>query len=281
MIKKIFLVLAVILVFVAVGPSGYSQQELTISLKEKQIKDFSLSGLSLVFYVNITNASSFPYYLYSYEYRLLVNQKEYFHLAIPLGKSLIIEAKKDTLLSIPLKVTYKRLFKAVEGIEKENKAQCMLSGTMTFWDGKTTTVQLPFAFSGDFQIFQKPEIEFRSFHVNDMTIGGADLTFQMSFKNNNTFELLVDRISYTFYLEGQQIEKGLIKGDKNIESRGEKVFSLQFLMSFFEVGKEMYQVLQQSSASLSIAGEIEVRTAWGRLTIPFNKREDVTISRTS
>ncbi len=60
MIKKIFLVLAVIWVFVAVGPSVYSQQELTISLKEKQIKDFSLSGLSLVFYVNITNASSFP-----------------------------------------------------------------------------------------------------------------------------------------------------------------------------------------------------------------------------
>ncbi len=281
MIKKIFLVLAVIWVFVAAGPSGFSQQELTISLKEKQIKDFSLTGLSLVFYVNITNASSFPYYLYSYDYRLLVNQKEYFHLAIPLGKSLIIEAKKDTLLSIPLKITYTRLFKTVEGLEKENKAQCMLSGTMTFWDGKTTTKQLPFAFSGNFQIFQKPEIEFRSFHVNDMTIGGADLTFQMSFKNNNTFELLVDRISYTFYLEGQQIEKDLIKGDKNIEGRGEKVFSLQFLLSFFDVGKEMYQVLKQSSASLSIAGEIEVRTAWGRLMIPFNKREDVTISRTS
>jgi LEA14-like dessication related protein len=114
-----------------------------------------------------------------------------------------------------------------------------------------------------------------------MTIGGADLTFQMSFKNNNTYEFLVDRISYTFYLEGQQIEKGLIKGDNNIEGSGEKDFSLQFLLSFFEVGKEMYQVLQQSSASLSIAGEIEVRTAWGRLTIPFNKREDVTISRIS
>jgi len=90
MVKKIFLLLAVILAFVAVGPSGYSQQELTISLKEKQIKDFSLSGLSLVFYVNITNASSFPYYLYSYDYRLLVDQKEYFHLSVPLGKSLII-----------------------------------------------------------------------------------------------------------------------------------------------------------------------------------------------
>ena len=279
--KKFFLLLAFIYLFVAAYPSGNSQQELTISLKEKQIKDFSLSGLSLVFYVSITNSSSFPYYLYSYEYRLFVDQEEYFHLAVPLGKSLMIEAKKDTLLSIPLKITYERLFETVKGIEKANKAQCMLSGTMTFWDGKTKTEKLPFAFSGDFQIFQKPEIEFRSFRVNDMTIGGADLTFEMSFKNINNHELLVDSISYTFFLEGQRIEKARIKGDKNIESRGEKVFSLQFLLSFFEVGRDMFQVLRQPSASCSIAGVMEVRTAWGRLTIPFNKREEVTISRTS
>lgn len=279
--KKLLIFFALIWILTAVAPLGYSQEELTISLKEKKIKDFSLSGLSFVFYVNISNSSSVPYFLYSYDYRLLVNQKEYFNLATSLGKSLLVEAKRDTLLSIPLKITYARLFEAVEGIERENRAQCLLSGTMTFWDGMMKTVRLPFAFSGDFPIFQEPEVEFRLLQIKDMTIGGADLRFDVGFKNNNTYELLVDRISYTFYLEGFQIENGLIEGDKNIKSRGEKIFSFQLLIDFFEVGRDAHHVLRQPSAFCTVKGEIEARTAWGKLTIPFNKREEITISRTS
>jgi len=255
------------------------REDLSISLEEKKIKDLSDSGLLLVFYVNISNSSSSPYYLSSYDYRFVVNQKEYFRLSKSLEEYIRIEARGKTLLSFPLKITYGHLFRIVEGIENENKAQCYLTGAMNFSDGRKEKGRLPFAFSGEFPIFKKPEIEFLTLQVKEMTIGGADISFKMSFKNSNAFELLVDRIRYGFHLAGKSVGEGIISGDKNIESGEIKVFSIPFLLSFFEVGKEVYTQLLQPSAPCRFFGDIEVRTAWGYIKIPFDKSDKVTISR--
>jgi LEA14-like dessication related protein len=255
------------------------REDLSVSLEEKKIKDLKVSGLLLIFYVNISNSSSLPCYLSSYNYRFVVNQKEYFHLSNSLEEYIRIEARGKTLLSFPLKITYEHLFRVVEGIEKKDKAQCYLTGSMTFSDGQQEKGRLPFAFSGEFPIFKKPEVEFLTLQVKQMTIGGAEISFKMSFKNRNAFELLVDRISYAFHLAGKYVGEGNISGNKNIESGEIRVFSVPFLLSFFEVGKEISLQLRQPSALCRFFGDIEVRTAWGRIKIPFDKSDQVKISR--
>jgi len=255
------------------------KEDLNLSLEEKKIKDLSVSGLFLIFYVNISNSSSSSYYLTSYDYRLVVNQKEYFRLSTSLEEHISIKARGNTHLSFPLKITYSNLFRAVEGIEKEDKAQCYLTGAMTFSDGRNEKGRLPFAFSGEFPIFKKPEIKFLTLQVKEMAIGGADISFKMSFKNSNSFELLADRISYKFHLGETPVGEGIISGDKNIVSGEIRVFSIPFLLSFFEVGKEVYTLLSQPSAPCRFFGEMEVRTAWGYVKIPFDKSEMVAISR--
>jgi LEA14-like dessication related protein len=256
-------------------------EDLSLSLKEKKIEDLSASGLLLIFYVNISNSSASPYYLSGYDYRFVVDQREYFRLATPLEEYIRLEAKENTLLSIPLKITYEHLFRVLEGIEKKNKAQCYLTGAVTFLDGRKKRGRLPFAFSGQFPIFRKPEIEFLTLQVKEMTIGGADLRFKMSFKNSNAFELLVDRIRYGFHLGGKSVGQGIINGDKNIENGEIRVFSIPFLLDFFEVGKEIHTLLRQPSALCRFFGEIEVKTAWGDIKIPFDKSAKVAISRNS
>jgi len=266
-------------VFASSGLPVSLREDLRISLEEKKIKDLNVSGVFLIFYVNISNSSSSPYYLSSYDYRFVVNQKEYFRLSNSLEEYIRIEARGKTLLSFPLKITYAHLFRVVEGIEQEDKAQCYLTGAMTFSDGQKEKGRLPFAFSGEFPIFKKPEIEFLTLQVKEMTIGGADVSFKMSFKNSNAFELLVDRIRYSFQLVGKSVGEGIISGDKNIQSGEIRVFSMPFLLSFFEIGKEVYTQLRQTSAPCRFFGEIEVRTAWGYVKIPFDKSDKVTISR--
>lgn len=262
-----------------VFPGSSLKEDLRISLEEKRIKDFSFSGLTLVFYVNISNSSSKTYHLTSYTYRLVVNQQEYFRLSKSLEEHINIKANGNTLLSFPLKITYSNLFRAVDGIENEDKAQCYLSGALTFSDGRSEIGRLPFAFSGEFPILKTPEIKFLALHVKEMSVGGADISLKMSFKNNNTFELLVDRIRYRFQLGGKAVGEGIISGDKNIESGEIRVFSLPFLLSFFELGKETYNLLQEPAAPCRFLGEIEVRTAWGKVTIPFDKSGAAVVSR--
>lgn len=278
--RYICLLIGFFWIFVSSVLPSSLKDDLKISLEERQIQDLSLDSLSLVFYVRINNDSSSDYYLSGYEYRFVVNQVEYIHLATPLVNRIKIDAAGRTILSFPLRITYSHLFRAVEGIEEEERALCYLTGMMTFSDDRRERGKLPFAFSAEFPIFKRPEIELLSLRVNDLTIGGADLNFEVRFRNHNGFELLVDRISYDIVLGEKPIGEGQVSGDKNIESRAERSFSFPLLLNFFEVGKELHQILQQPSALCRFFGELKVRTIWGPLTIPFDREERVSISRT-
>lgn len=277
--KIVSLILAFLWVFIGLASPSSLEKDLKISLEEKQIQDLSLEGLSLVFYVKITNSSQTAYSLSGYGYRFVVNQRDYVHIETPLENKIIIDALSDTLLAFPLKITYAHLFQAVAGIEEEDKAVGYLAGIMKFSDGRKEKGKLPFAFSGEFPLFKKPEVELLNLQVNDLTIGGADLSFEVRFKNRNRFELLVDSITYNLQLGDKPIGEGRISGDKNINSQGEKLFSLPLLLNFFEVGKDVYNILQQASALCRFSGQLKVRTIWGRLDIPFEKKERITIAR--
>lgn len=279
--KRISLWLALLMTFVSLAFPKSLEKDLSISLKAKRIRDFTVSGLSLVFYVNISNSSSSSYYLSKYDYRFVVNQQEYLRLQTSLSEQIEIGAKGNTLISLPVKITYAHLFEVVKEAEKFNKAQCYLTGGMTFSDGRREKGRLPVAFSGEFPIFKPPEADIVSLEVHAMTIGGADLTFEVSFKNSNVFELLVDRISYRLSLGEKPIGGGEISGDKNIESLDAKVFSLPLLIEFYDVGKDVYNILHQPSALCRVKGEMVIRTIWGRLEIPFDKSKKIAVSRTS
>ena len=277
--KKSFLLFVLVLVIANFSSPGSIDRDLKLEVKEKGIKDFSLDGLTVVFYVNIANSSSRAYYLSGYEYRFMVNQKDYLQLRTGLEEGLLIKPKDETLVAFPVKITYENFFRVFPEMEQELHAACNLVGWAWFSDGRRDRGKLPLAFSGDFPIFKKPEIDFVRLGVNTLTIGGADIEFEIKFENKNRFELMVDRISYSLILGGYTIRQGTIAGDKNIQKQGEKIFSLPFLLNFYEVGKEVYDLLRQPSTSCSFSGEVEVLTVWGRLIIPFEKQGIVSIDR--
>ena len=256
------------------------EKDLAISLSESQIQDLSLQGLSLVFYVKIANSSSKDYYLSGYEYRFVVNQTDYIQLKTGLEENKIkIDALKDNFISFPIKITYVHLFQVVKGLENQDKVSCYLTGIMNFSDGQKEKGKLPFAFSGEFPLFKPPDIAILKLKINNMTIGGADLNVDVKLTNNNGFELMVDKITYKLQLQTKPIGQGEIKGDKNIKSHQSRTFGLPLLLNFFEVGKEVYDILCQSEAICHFQGEMEVQTVWGKVTIPLDKVERVIISR--
>jgi LEA14-like dessication related protein len=254
--------------------------DLKIELKDRRVRDFSLEGLTLVFYVNITNSSSKTYYLSSYDYRFLVNHQDYIQLQKRLDEGLKIEAKNEILVAFPVKITYEHLFRAIPEMREETHPVCNLVGWAWFSDGRRERGKLALTFTGEFPIFWKPEVELENIHVKTLTIGGADIDFEVKFLNRNKFDLLVDRISYNLILGGHPLDQGMISGDKNIEKQGEKIFALPFLLDFFDVGKDVYSILRQSSSQCTFSGEVEIQTVWGRLTIPYEKRGAVSITRT-
>lgn len=275
-------VLLLLLGFLPVGVLSLSlKDDITILLRERQIQNLDNTGLNLVFYVQIKNSSSKVYYLSGYSYRFVVDQTEYVRLQTSLDSRLRLEASQETLIALPVKVTYEHLFRTVENIQMKDKALCYIMGELAFADEKKERGRLPFSFSGEFPIYRNPQVDLVALNINMLTIGGSDLNLEIKLINTNGFELLVQRVSYKIKVGNHPIGEGNIGGDKSIPANGEKMFQLPLLLNFFEVGKDVYAFLQQDSASCQFSGEIEIQTVWGRLELPFDVSKDTVINKTS
>jgi len=265
-----FAAAAIIALLAFQGPAfGLSKKDLAVSLKEKRIRDLSSRGLTLAFHVGIRNSSAAVCFLTRYNYRVTINQKEYLRLPVILNEPIRIGAGEDVLIALPLKVTYALLFEAIGPVEE--KAVCDMVGDLVFGDEKKKEEKVAFAFSGEFPIFKDPVVELLPLRVKDLTVGGGDVIFDVKFGNPNGYDLIIDTITYDLRFGETTVLKGEIPGDKSVPARGDKTLSLPFLVDFFEVGKEVYDLLQKPPVPCRFSGEIAVNSVWGRLVIAFDK----------
>jgi LEA14-like dessication related protein len=273
-----FVAAAIIALLAFEGPAfGLSKKDLAVSLKEKRIRDLSSRGLTLAFHMGIRNSSAAACFLTRYNYRVTINQKEYLRLPVVLDEPIRIGAGEEVLIALPLKVTYALLFEAIGPVEE--KAVCDMVGDLVFSDEKKREEKIAFAFSGEFPIFKNPVVEFLPLRVNDLTVGGGDVVFDVKFGNPNNYDLIVDTITYDLRFGETVVLKGEVPGDKSVPARGDKTLSLPFLMDFFEVGKEVYDLLQKPPVPCRFSGEIAVNSVWGRLAIAFDKAGPMEIAK--
>ena len=273
-----FVAAAIIALLAFQGPVfGLSKKDLAISLKEKRIRDLSSHGLTLAFHVGIRNSSAAACFLARYNYRVTINQKEYLRLPVVLDEPIRIGAGEEVLIALPLKVTYALLFEVIGPVGV--KAVCDMVGDLVFADEKKKEEKIAFAFSGEFPIFKDPVVEFLPLRINDLTVGGGDVVFDVKFGNPNNYDLIVDMITYDLRFGETTVLKGEVPGDKSVPARGDKTLSLPFLMDFFEVGKEVYDLLQKPPVPCRFSGEIVVNSVWGRLVIAFDEAGPMEVAK--
>ena len=265
--------LALFLGGLEVGTAGEpaAKDDIVVALKGKVIRNLSSSGLTLAFHIGLTNPSSAPRELVRYRYRVTINQREFLNMTVPLDEPLPVPPNGETLIALPVKISYDLLRAAVGPVE--GKALCDIVGDMFFQNDRKKEQRAPFAFNGEFPIFQDPEIEILPLKVNDLTVGGADVVFRPRFRNPNGYELLVEKISFALFLGDREVLSGPIPGDKSLPRAGEKTFSLPFLLDFFETGEKMREDFQKDEIPCRFAGEIEVMSVWGRLLVRFDKAQ--------
>ena len=256
---------------------GLSKKDLAVNLKEKRIRDLSSRGLTLAFHVGIRNSSAEACFLTRYNYRVTINQKEYLRLPVVLTDPIRVGGGEEVLIALPLKVTYDLLFQAIGPIEE--KAACDMVGDLFFADEKKREEKIAFALSGEFPIFKDPVIEFLPLRVNDLTVGGGDVVFDVRIGNPNGYDLIVDTMTYDLRFGETGVLKGEVPGDKSVPAKGDKTISLPFLMDFFEVGKEVYDLLQKPPVPCRLSGEIVVNSVWGRLVIAFDKAGPMDVTK--
>ena len=263
----------------ASSPAVAARDEIRLTLKEKVIKNLSSAGLTLAFHVAVANPASAPRQLVRYRYRVRIDQKEYINTEVALDSPLVVPPAGETLIALPVKITYDLLRQAIGPIE--GQALCDIVGDMYFLNERNKEQKVAFAYSGEFPIFQDPEVDLLPLEVLDLTVGGADVIFRPRIKNFNGYDLIVDTIDFELAFSGRPVLSGSIPGDKSLPRTGEKTFSLPFLVDFFEAGEDVRGGFAKDEFPCRFTGRIEIASVWGRLVIRFDKAQALRLSKKS
>lgn len=269
--------LAVLMAGTFPATAAAAKDDVTLTLKEKVIKNLSSSGLVLAFHVAVANPSSGPRRLVRYRYRVRIDQQEYINTAVALDEPLTVPPGGETLIALPVKITYELLRQALGPIE--GQALCDIVGDMYFLNERNKEQKASFAYSGEFPIFQDPEVDWLPLEVVDLTVGGADVVFHPRFKNFNGYDLIVDTIEYELSFSGLRILEGSIPGDKSLPRTGDKTFALPFLVDFFEAGDEVRGGFAKDEFPCRFTGRIEIASVWGRLVIGFDRTQPLRLEK--
>lgn len=266
---------ALVLAALLAGPGlgAAAKDDITLALKDRIVRDLSSKGLTLAFHIGVANQASAARDLVRYRYRVTINQKEFLDMTVELPEPLSAPPGRETLIALPVRISYDLLFAAVGPIEE--RAVCDIVGDMYFLTERNREQRVPFAYSGEFPIFKDPEVEILPLKINDLTVGGADVVFSAVFRNLNGYELLVDRIGFRLSFAGLEVLSGEVPGDKSLPRNADKVFTLPFLIDFFEAGDKMREEFQKAELACLFEGEIEIASAWGRLRVRFDRSQSL------
>ncbi|HAR36499.1 MAG TPA: hypothetical protein DCR87_06315 [Acidobacteria bacterium] len=255
------------------GPAVLARKNIELSLKETRIGELSASGLTLSFYLLLENNSSRNYGLVSYQYQVLINDREYFRQPVSLDQPIGLPAGRQALVNFPVRINYQYLEPYLTGSGRQ--ASCRMSGEIIFQDEKKKTERVPFNFQADFPIFKLPEIKFLPLLVRDLTLGGADFDFRFSLGNQNDYDLLIQKINLELWLENRVIHRGQLTGDQALSAGQSRSYSLPLMLDFFEQGRELREALEKAQVTFTLKLNVEADSAWGWLLFPLETTASV------
>lgn len=249
------------------------RKNLQVVLQDKRISDLSPSGLTLSFIASVENVSEKKFYLVSYRYQVLINEREYVRPEVSLEEPIDILPARKTTLNFPVKIDYEYITPLLAANQKQ--ATCRVSGEISFQDERQNTEKIPFNFFMNFPIFKLPQVDFLPLLVKDLTLGGAEFNFRFRISNENPYDLLIQKLRLELMLEGRSIFRGEIAGDNTLGSAENKVISLPLILDFFELGREVRDSLEKESTPFTLRATFEADSAWGWLTFSVEKKDSV------
>jgi len=265
--RRLLLFLPVLLITAAAAAA--QKADIEITLREKHADQPTLQGVTLMFVLDIKNATAAAVSLVRYDYRLIIGQSEYIKLETDLDAPIVLPARSETSIALPVRFTYEYLYAAVAEAAGKDRLDCNLVGGMTFQDERKRKKRIPIAFSGDFPIFKGFAAGNAGFEARDLTMGGADITYQGVLRNPNGFEIRPLKLTYKIFVAEKLISEGVLSNLGPIPGHGETVFSVPLLLDFWEIGKEVFQALDNPPVAVRLEGELEAGWDWGSLRLPF------------
>lgn len=237
------------------------------SITGVRITDFSLNDLTLVFDLAVKNPYTVPLPLVNVDYSLASQSQPFLQGQAPLQGS--IPAGQSKTLSLPAKVVFTSLLKAVKGISLG--ATIPYKGTLGLSVNAPVlgALRLPLEKEGQLPVPAPPQISVPSISWQNVSLTGVTGLLKMKVANPNSFAFDVAGLDYDIKLGGIELAKGGLTHAASLAAGAAQEIGINVSVSTAQAGMALLQIVKSQSSNYSLSGAIAIGTPFGPLQVPL------------
>ncbi|RMG31931.1 MAG: hypothetical protein D6732_14140, partial [Methanobacteriota archaeon] len=258
----------------------------TIHKPEVRVANVRFAGLSfekvdLLFDVQITNPNQLSIHLDAFDYDLQINDASFLKGRQDAGLQIL--AEQTSHLEIPLSLGFKELYNTFQSLKNQDSTQYRLLGTVYFNLPILGQTAIPVSKEGWLPMVKLPRFTSPNLKIVHLGLTGADVAVNLTIENPNAFGLLLDKLDYSFSVNGTEWAKGVTSRVVQIAEKGMGVVSIPVSLNFLQIGQGVMQLLTGAGqANYSFTGLADIKTTLpmiGNVQLPINKSGELKITR--
>lgn len=242
-----------------------------------RIGDLSLSDLTLVFDVAITNPYSVPLPLVNVDYAVASLGQPFLQGQAPLQGD--VPAGQSKTVSLPAKVVFVELLKLLQGVRPG--AIIPYHGTLGLSVNAPLlgTLRLPLEKDGTLPVPAPPAVSVASVTWQNLSLAGASGVLKLRVSNPNAFAFDVAGLDYDIKLAGHPLAKGGLVNAASVAAGAAHELGINVAVSTAQVGMALLQIVQGQSSAYSLTGALAIGTPFGPLRVPLGVTGQVPFGR--
>jgi len=239
----------------------------TARLAAVRLTDLSISDLTLVFDVTIVNPYEVPLPLVNVDYALASQSQPFVQGQAPLQGS--IPARGSQTVSLPAKVVFVELLKALQGIRPGAMVPYHTTLGLSVNAPVLGTLRLPLENDGQLPVPAPPEVSVPSVTWQNLSLAGATGLVKLRVRNPNAFALDVTGLDYDIKLGNFDLAKGGLTNAASLAAGAAQELGIKVQVSTERAGMAILQMLEGKASAYSLAGAIALGTPFGPLRLPL------------
>lgn len=226
-------------------------QKPEIAFKGMHVKNMSLFEGDVVFKFEVSNPNPVGARLTNIDYNLKLNEEDFIKGNLDQGLSL--KAGGSSIVELPVTINYFDLFETVAEVIETGEVAYNLTGSMG-----VGPFDIPYQTRGSFPIPKLPKVSLKDLRISDISLTGATMKLSLDMRNDNPFTVALSGLKYGLKLGGKEIAKGAVKEIPHIGEKSSSVLEIPLKLSFFKLGRSMYNLLTETSSDYELTGEMKV-----------------------
>jgi len=216
-------------------------QKPAAEVRDVRLTGISFENLNLVFDMKITNPNPLSVSLSGFDYDFQIADASF--LKGNQTKSISINAMGESLLEIPLTISFRNLYGAFQALKSEDSTKYKLLCGLSFNLPVLGAIRIPVSKSGTLPNVKMPEISVNSLKLNNISLNSAGLELKLNVKNSNTFSLLLNKLNYNFAVNGITWANGFSDKQTRVNEKGEGMIAIPISLNFVEMGSSVYKIV--------------------------------------